>query len=235
MTVRATFITIDEFKAHLDRVNERLERERQSIAEYAPAPTDMPRESYAFAYLRAERIALRSINRRLDALSWMPIQLNPQIDLQDSRRESMKRWIKTELSAPADADSFGNELVHALARCGIAHEWDGAECAHMAMRIATLFQDMACLVALIQYSIWLNDRGIAGLSLSDVDNLSLCLCDIVSFIHTSALYNYLRTREEESERLRRQRAHRLQRDKSSRKSFLRLVEAHPPADAQDSA
>lgn len=235
MAVRATLITIDEFKAHLDRVQEKLVAEKQSIMEYAPAPDNMPREAYAFAYLRAERIALRSVNRRLEALSWMPIQLNPRLDLQDSRRESMKRWIKTELSGPPDADSFGNDLVHALARCGIAHDWDGAECSHMAMRIATLFQDMACLVALIQYSIWLSERGLAGLALTDPDNLSLSLCDIVSFVHTSALYNYLRTRDEEGERLRRQRAMRMQQDKSSRRSFLRLVETPASGVEQDSA
>ncbi|MER2520508.1 MAG: hypothetical protein ABTQ34_07460 [Bdellovibrionales bacterium] len=228
-------MTLDDFKTHLDRVQTKLAAEQQSIVNYAVLPADMPREAYAFAYLRAERIAFKIINRRLEALSWMPIQLNPRFDAQDSRRESMKKWIKTELAGPPDACSFGNDLFHALARCGIAYGWDGAECSYTATRISTLLQDMACLVALMQYSIWLHEKGIAGMALTDPDNLSLCLCDIVSFIHTSALYNYLRSRDEEAERLRKMREYRQKKDMQARRSFLRLVDTASLAAEQDRA
>ncbi len=235
MTSRANFITLDDFKAHLDGAQAKLAAEQQSIIDSATLSGEMPRETYAFAYLRAERLAFRTINRRLEALAWMPIQLNPRLELQDPGRESMKRWIKTELSGPPDACSFGNDMFHALARCGLAYGWDGVECLYTATRISTLLQDMACLVALMQYSIWLQEKGIAGLALTDPDNLSLCLCDIVSFIHTSALYNYLKAREEEGERLRRQREQRQKQDKQVRRSFLRLVESPPLAGEQDRA
>lgn len=235
MTSRATLMTIDEFKAHLDRVQERLVTEKQSITDCAQIPENMPREAYAFAYLRAERMALRSVTRRMEALSWLPLHINPRLDLQDSRRESMKRWIKAEVPGPPDGCTFGNDMIHALTRCGVAHGWDSAETAHTSMRIASVFQDMACLVALIQYCIWLNDKGLAGIALTDPDNLSLSLCDIVSFIHTPALYNYLRSRDEECERLRHFRAMREKQDKNSRRSFLRLVETRRVSVEQDSA
>lgn len=235
MTSRATLMTIDSFKTHLDRVQEKLAAERLSISNFAPQPDKMPKESYAFAYLRAERLALRSINRRIECLSWLPIHISPRFDIQDSRRESMKRWIKTELSGIPDSASFGNDLVHALARCGIAHAWDGAETAQTAIRIATVFEDMACLVALIQYCLWLNDKGIAGIALTDPENLSLSLCDIVSFIHTPALYAYLRTREEESERLRRFRAQRAQQNRVNRRPLLKVVEPQRSGSEQDIA
>jgi hypothetical protein len=64
-------VSIDSLKTHLDNAKELLSLEKAAILELSPLPDNFKREEYAFAYVRAERLGMKAINRRLAEIAWL--------------------------------------------------------------------------------------------------------------------------------------------------------------------
>ena len=113
MAVRT--MSLDEFREHLSNAKDRLSLEKQSILDLHPLPEGFSREEYAFAYVRAERLGLRAINRRLAEIAWLPMQLDPEAEIVAESRSSMKRWLTSSLIGATQLDRIRQRL-HPCAR-----------------------------------------------------------------------------------------------------------------------
>src|ERR1700722_5425899 len=128
-------IPMEDLRAHLNHAKDRLSHEKFDILQLNPLPESFNREGYAFAYVRAERLGMRAINRRLAEISWLPMQLDPKAELLSENRSSMKRWLTSAFVRAPASDEFGNDFMHALARCGFKSGWDHPEFFRLAARI----------------------------------------------------------------------------------------------------
>jgi len=192
--------TLDDFRAHLNDAKDRLSREKQNILTLYPLAEDFGREEYAFAYVRAERLGMQAINAKLAEIAWLPMQLDPKAEIMTEDRASMKRWLAAALAGKPDSGIFGNDFVHALARCGLGHGWEEGETLRLSLRIANLFRDLSCLIGLIYYSTWLAENGVGELQITDPDNLGSTAEEIASLIQSPELYRHLRAREQDDEK-----------------------------------
>jgi hypothetical protein len=86
-------ISLDDLGGHLTLAKERLSLEKHNILQLDNLSNDFNREEYAFAYMRAERLGMQAINRRLAEIAWLPMQLDPKSELMSESRVSMKRWL----------------------------------------------------------------------------------------------------------------------------------------------
>jgi len=196
-------ISIDDLRKHLENARDRLSLEKQKILKAHPL-SDFKREEYAFAYVRAERIGLRVINRRLAEIAWLPMQLDPRSELASDDRNSMKRWLTSLFTGSPDiapdADIFGNDFIHALTRCGLSLGWDGADFLKLAARVGNLFRDLSCLIGMIYYCSWLSENGIEGIELSDPDNICGSAEEIATLLQSPEMYKHLRARQQNDEK-----------------------------------
>jgi hypothetical protein len=196
-------ISIDDLRKHLENARDRLSLEKQKILKAHPLP-DFKREEYAFAYVRAERVGLRVINRRLAEIAWLPMQLDPKAELASDDRNSMKRWVTSVFNGSPDiapdADIFGNDFIHTLTRCGLSFGWDGADFLKLAARIGNLFRDLSCLIGMIYYCSWLSENGIEGIELSDPDNICGSAEEIATLLQSPEMYKHLRAQEQNDEK-----------------------------------
>src|ERR1700761_5959885 len=119
-------INLDQLREHLSQAKDRLSREKLEILALYPLEQDFNRENYVFAYVRAERLGMRAINRRLSEIDWLPMQLDTRSEVSVESRASMKRWLASALPSKPDSDEFGNDFMHALARCGLTLGWGHA-------------------------------------------------------------------------------------------------------------
>src|SRR6202021_3217065 len=87
--------------------------------------------------------------------------------IESESRSSMKRWVTAALAGKPDSDEFGNDFMHALARCGLALGWDHPEFIKLAARIANLFRDLSCLIGIVYYCTWLAENRIDDTPLSN--------------------------------------------------------------------
>src|SRR5690348_13914838 len=142
-------VNLEELREHLSYAKDRLSREKSDILALYPLKDGFNREEYAFAYVRAERLGMRAINRRLSEIDWLPMQLDTKAEIAGESRSSMKRWLTAALAGKPDSDEFGNDFMHALTRCGLALGWDHAEFIKLASRIANLFRDLSCLIGIV--------------------------------------------------------------------------------------
>lgn len=133
---------------------------------------DINPELYAFAYLRAERLGLRAIHRRLDEVNWLPTHVDITSEHDDQAREKMSRWVKSEDSVEPTSDSFGNDFIHTLTRCALRQGWDQPEFTKLANRIGFLFRDLAYLVATIYCCNVLKEWHVEEVTLSDPKDLA---------------------------------------------------------------
>ena len=69
-------INLDQLRQHLSHAKDQLSREKIEILGLHPLKDGFNREEYAFAYVRAERLGMRAINRRLAEIDWLPMQLD---------------------------------------------------------------------------------------------------------------------------------------------------------------
>jgi len=181
-------INLDELRVHLNDAKDRISLEKQEILKLNPLADDFSREEYAFAYKRAERFGMRAINRRL-----------AEISLSDGH-SSMKRWLKSAFASKPDAEEFGNDFIHALARCGMKHGWEHPELVRLSSRVANLFRDLSCLIGLIYYCTWLTENSVEDVQLSNPDDLTRSAEEIAALIQSPELYRYLRAKEQDTGR-----------------------------------
>jgi hypothetical protein len=189
-------INLDELRAHLGYAKDKLSREKLEILGLYPLKDGFNREEYAFAYVRAERLGMRAINRRLSEIDWLPMQLDAKSEIVPENRSSMKRWLTAAFVGKPDADEFGNDFMHALARCGLAFGWDHPEFLKLASRIANLFRDLSCLIGIVYYCTWLAENRVNDISLSNPEDLGKTAEEIGVLMQSPDIFRYMRAPEQ---------------------------------------
>lgn len=193
-------VRIDDLRQHLENAKDRLSQEKAEILKLHPLADDFSREEYAFNYIRAERFGLRAINRRLSEISWLPMQLDPRTEVLAESRESMKRWLTSAFAIKPDSQNFGNDFIHALARCSLEGGNNNPKFFKLSNRISNLFRDLSCLIGLIYYCTWLSENNIEAVGLTDPQNLSLAAEEIADLIQSPEIYRHLRAQEQDDEK-----------------------------------
>lgn len=219
-------INLEKLRVHLASAKERLAHEKHDILTGHPLPADFNREAYAFAYVRAERMGMKAINRRLSEIEWLPMQLDAKAEIVSENRSAMKRWLASPVAAAPDAEEFGNDFMHALTRCAMLHDWDDPELQRLSSRIANLFRDLSCLIGIVYYCTWLAENRIDGVTVSEPENLMKTAEEIAILMQSPEIYRYLRAQEQNDEKRRAQKAVAARTPKKQsdrRKPALRLV------------
>lgn len=163
---------------------ERLARERLNIFEQFPlvqSDFDKPaREAYGFAYIRAERLGVRAIHRRMAEVSWLPAQIDTSTDITPDTRDRLAHWVKHGDQSPPGTNIFGNEFIHALSRCLMVSSADSGVFHRLADRIAILFRDLAYLVSSIHCCNVFRELEIEYLHLSAPNDLGKIALDLTA-------------------------------------------------------
>jgi hypothetical protein len=193
-------IRIDDLRKHLENAKDRLSQEKIEILKLHPLSDGFNREEYAFNYMRAERFGLRAINRRLAEIAWLPMQLDPRTEVLSESRESMKRWLTSALAVKPDSHHFGNDFIHALARCSIEGGNNNPAFFKLSNRISNLFRDLSCLIGLIYYCTWLSENHIEAVGLTNPDDLNHTAEEIAELIQSPEIYRHIRAREQDDEK-----------------------------------
>jgi hypothetical protein len=193
-------VRIDDLRKHLEDAKDRLSQEKADILQLHPLADGFSREEYAFNYIRAERFGLRAINRRLTEIAWLPMQLDPRTEVLSESRESMKRWLTSALAVKPDSQNFGNDFIHALARCSLERGNNNPMFFKLSNRISNLFRDLSCLIGLIYYCTWLSENNIEAVGLTDPSDLSRCAEEIADLIQSPEIYRHLRAQEQDDEK-----------------------------------
>lgn len=177
-----------ELKGRLAAARERLAHERLTIFEQFPLATatfdKTSREAYGFAYLRAERLGMKAIKRRMDEVSWLPARVDASSELSADTREKLARWVRQGTAAVPDMHSFGNEFFHTLTRCLIVADPDSAAFRNLADRIALLFRDLAYLVAAIHCCNLFKELGVDRLHLTAPQDLGKIALDLIATLES---------------------------------------------------
>ncbi len=170
--------TLDDLQKHFDEARDKLSQDRQKLLVIEPLPEGFSPDSYGFSYLRAERIGLSVITQSLEEVSWLPMRLDPQAELLLENKIAMKKWLGSASPAQPNSDVFGNDFIHALTRVAMTQGWQSDEFRATAKRIGALFHDLSCLIGLIYYGVWMAENGIAGLPITNPDDLALTAQEI---------------------------------------------------------
>lgn len=160
-------LTLDDLQKQFDLTREALANTRQDILSSAPLPENYSRDAYSFSYLRAERIGLNIISDRLEQISFLPMRLDPKVEILGESKDALKRWIRTSPQEQPDSTNFGNDFIHAMTRVAMMYGWQSPEFNATSYRIAELFHDLSCLIGLIYYGVWMAENGIGGVLVSD--------------------------------------------------------------------
>jgi hypothetical protein len=193
-------INLDQLREHLGNAKEKLSREKTDILGLYSLKDDFNREEYAFAYVRAERLGMRAINRRLAEIDWLPMQLDTHSEIEAESRASMKRWLSAALTNKPASDEFGNDFMHALTRCGMALGWDHVEFIKLTARVANLFRDLSCLIGIVYYCTWLAENRVEDIRLSNPEDLSKTAEEITMLMQSPEIYRYIKAPEQNDER-----------------------------------
>jgi hypothetical protein len=113
----------------------------------------------------------------------------------------MKRWLTAALAGKPNADEFGNDFMHALARCGLALGWEHPEFLKLASRIANLFRDLSCLIGIVYYCTWLAENRVEDIRLSNPEDLSKTAEEISALMQSPEIFRYMRAPEQNDERV----------------------------------
>ncbi len=160
-------LTLEDLQKQFDMTRDTLALARKAILDASPLPPDFSRDSYSFSYLRAERIGMAIITNRLEDISFLPMHLDPRVEIMMESKTSIKKWLGSSSHDQPDSACFGNDFIHALTRVAITFGWQSPEFRSMAHRIGELFHDLSCLIGLIYYGVWMAENGIGGVLVSD--------------------------------------------------------------------
>ncbi|MEJ0061909.1 MAG: hypothetical protein WDO70_01545 [Alphaproteobacteria bacterium] len=178
---------ITDLRARLMAAKDRLAVERLSIFALYPLEDEYNREEYAFAYIRAERLGIKTIQRRMAEISWLPAKLDTSTDLTADTRDRLAHWVKHGENIKPDAAVFGNEFLHCLARCMLHHGPDSAEFKGLADRIALLFRDLSYLIASIHCCSMFKELGLEHVRLTAPNDLGKIAFDLTITLETIAM------------------------------------------------
>lgn len=193
-------VALDEVRAHLLTSQERLSREKDDILALYPLTSAFNRETYAFAYVRAERLGMQAIRARLAGLGWLPTQIDPDGEVMGGHREAMKRWLKSSGDDPPEANLFGNDFMHALTRCAMRFGWNTPEFYRLAGRIANLFRELSCLIGVAWYCNWFGENHVEHVELSQPDNVVQTAAELAALLQSPEIVKLLRAAEQDDEK-----------------------------------
>lgn len=193
-------ITISDLRTHLDHAKAKLSLEKATVFKLHPLSVPFNREEYAFAYIRAERLGMRAINRRLNEIDWLPMQLDAKSEILGEGRASMRRWVTAAVGGQPDSSEFGNDFIHTLARGGLECGWDSAAMIKLMIRVANVFRDLSCLIGIIYYCTWLEENKVEAIHITDPDDLSLTAEEITALVQSPEIYKILRAKEQDDKR-----------------------------------
>lgn len=171
-------LSIEELEKHFDLTRRKLARERAEILSTDPLPEDFSRDTYGFSYIRAERVGLSVITNYLEDLSWLPMRLDPKTEAILGDKKAMKKWLTGETSGQPSSENFGNDFFHALTRIAMQYGWQSAEFRTTTLRIGRLSHDLSCLIGLVYCGAWMAENGIAGVVVTDTEDLELMAKEI---------------------------------------------------------
>lgn len=215
-------LTLGDLQKHFEQTRTRLSRDKHDILAIYPLPTGFDRDKYSFTYFRAERVGLDVITQSLSDVAWLPMQLDPKSEIMLQNRKAMKKWLTANIDFQPDGEMFGNDFIHALTRAALVHGWHSPEFRGLTLRVADLFHDLSCLIGLIYYGVWMSENGVAGLSVTNIDDLERTALEIEKLTHSTDVVRMLRRRKEA---LAQAEAQKKQEEKKNRtKPFLHLVE-----------
>ena len=214
-------ISLEELGEYLSIAKEQLSFEKKEIMKRDGLKTGYNREEYAFAYMRAERMGMQAINSRLSEIAWLPMQLDPESELVADNRNPMKRWLMGHGNQQPNAEDFGNDFIHALARSAVVHGWDTAATKKMMVRVANLFRDLSCLIGMIYFTTWLAERDVEGIALSDPEDLHRSVIEIAAIVQSPELQRALSLRAAEMKKEKTRKA--LEKKARRTPPFLRLI------------
>lgn len=171
-------LSIEDLEKHFETTRRTLSRERAEILSMAPLSKDFSLDAYSFSYMRAERVGLSVITNYLEDLSWLPMRLDPKTDAILGDKKAMKKWLTGEVEGQPSSKNFGNDFFHALTRIAILHGWQSAEFRTTTLRIGRLSHDLSCLIGLVYCGAWMAENGIAGVMVTDTEDLELMAKEI---------------------------------------------------------
>ncbi|MDD3028757.1 MAG: hypothetical protein PHS57_00535 [Alphaproteobacteria bacterium] len=189
-------LTLDDLQKKFDASRQDLSRRKDAILALAPLPDDFSRDVYSFSYLRAERALSNLIAERLNDVSWLPIQLDPDSELILENKSALKRWLNSPQNGPPNSLSFGNDFIHAATRVAMTSGWDSSEFQETALRIGTIFHDLSCLIGLIYYGAWMAENGILGVPVSGNPDLETLTQEIASAAYSPEVATFITRRHE---------------------------------------
>jgi hypothetical protein len=91
---------------------------------------------------------------------------------------------------------FGNDFIHAVARCALTFGWNAPEFLKLVNRIANLFRDLSCLIGVIYYCNWLVEHRVEAVPLSDPGNIRLTAAEFATMLQSPELLRRIRAREQ---------------------------------------
>ncbi len=193
------FVSTDELHDHLVDAEKRLAEEKNAILKACPLAGPCPREAYAFAYVRAERLGVKALTQRLSGLNDLPLQLDVHPEMMGANREPIKRWIKTGKDE-ACADDFGNDFMHALTRAAVTDGWNAPAFHNLLGRITGLFGDLACLINAAYFSSWLSENRVESVELTAPGDLQRTVMELAALMRSPDFIKRARARRRAEEK-----------------------------------
>ncbi len=216
---------IDALRIRLTANKEKLAVERLGILQLCPARKYQNRANYGFAYIRAERLCIAAIKRRMGEIEWLPAKLDTSTEINATTRAQMTQWIRRGEDIAPGEEVFGNAFVHALTRCALTDSNHGEATENLADRIAVLFRDLTCLVAALHCCHLCTELGVARVKITDPKDISQIALDLT--IVTETMLGMLEGEDEDEENPA-DNANADNQNKQSPPSYLRLVPDLPP-------
>lgn len=175
-------VSIDGVHEILAGTQKRLALEKIAVCQLLPLSGAFDLEAYGAAYVHAEQQSLKAIKKQLNTLNWLPLRLDPEAEMLIDNHASMKRFIKSGTQIQPTSADFGNDFVHVLTRAALTYGWNDIRTAQILKRIAVLFRELSCLVAIVYFSSFLVDREITEIELTDPDNLEQIARDFATLL-----------------------------------------------------
>jgi len=191
----ARLLTLDDLQKHIERARRDLSLERESLLSLSPLPENFSRDAYGFSYMRAERIGMDAISERLEEVSWLPMQIDPNAEILPESKQTIKKWLSSSSQIQPSSEIFGNDFIHALARVALSSGWESAEFHKAVDRVGALFHDLSCLIGLIYYGIWMTENGFGGVAITNPYDLEQTTKEIAALSHSPEIMDYLYQRQ----------------------------------------
>lgn len=189
------FLTLPDMESIFEAARKKLALERKEILSLAPL-SDFSPDTYGFSYMRAEHLGLDIVTNYLEDLLWLPMRLDPKAEIMMCEKKDIKKWMSSPKKEQPNSDIFGNDFIHALTRLALKYGWESAEFRVASLRIGRLSRDLSWLIGLIYYGVWMAENGLAGVLVSDPNDLERTALEISTLMYSPEVSLFLSQRNE---------------------------------------